>query len=42
MRDLRQAAAVLRMAHKDFKALKGMMNREVFDENLRIPRPADN
>ena len=34
MRDLRQAGAVLGMAHKDFKALKGMMNREVFDEEI--------
>ena len=34
MRDLRQARAVLRMAHKDFKALQGMMSREVFDEEI--------
>ena len=34
MRDLRQARAVLEMAHKDFKALKGMMCREVFDEEI--------
>ena len=34
MRDLRQAGALLGMAYKDFKALKGMMNGEVFDEEI--------
>jgi HEPN domain-containing protein len=34
MRDIRQARAVLNMAHKDFKALTGMMDREVFDEEI--------
>lgn len=34
MRDVRQARAVLMMAHKDFKAMKGMMDRNVFDEEI--------
>ncbi|MBM4327501.1 MAG: HEPN domain-containing protein [Deltaproteobacteria bacterium] len=34
MRDLRQAEAVLGMAYKDFKALTGMMDTEVFDEEI--------
>ncbi len=34
MRDLRQAGVLLEMANKEFKALKGMMNAEVFDEEI--------
>jgi HEPN domain-containing protein len=34
MRDIRQAQAVLGMAHKDFKAIKGMLDTEVFDEEI--------
>ncbi len=34
MKDLRHAHAVLRMARKDFKALRGMMDAEVFDEEI--------
>jgi HEPN domain-containing protein len=34
MKDLKLAQSVLKMAHKDFKALRGMMNAEVFDEEI--------
>jgi HEPN domain-containing protein len=34
MRDLKQAHGVLGMAHKDFKALKGMMDADVFDDEI--------
>jgi HEPN domain-containing protein len=34
MRDLRQARAVFTMAEKDFKALNGMMDAEVFEEEI--------
>ncbi len=34
MKDIRQAQAVLEMTHKDFKAMKGMMDTEVFDEEI--------
>jgi HEPN domain-containing protein len=34
MRDLKQAAASLGMARKDFKALTGMMDADVFDEEI--------
>lgn len=34
MRDLRQAEAVLEMAYKDFKALTGMMDSQVFDDEI--------
>ncbi len=34
MRDLRHANVVLEMAHKDFKALQGMTDPEVFHEEI--------
>jgi HEPN domain-containing protein len=34
MRDLNQAKALLMMASKDFRALKGMMNAELFDGEI--------
>ncbi|MBM3303249.1 MAG: HEPN domain-containing protein [Deltaproteobacteria bacterium] len=34
MRDLRQAHTVLGLAQKDFRALKGMMDPAVFDEEI--------
>jgi len=34
MRDLRQARAILAMANKDLKALKGMVDAEAFDDEI--------
>ncbi len=34
MSDLKQAQTMIRMAHKDLKALKGMMNTEIFEEEI--------
>ena len=34
MSDFKQAQLMLRMARKDFKALKGMMDIEIFEEEI--------
>ena len=34
MNDLKQAQLMLRMARKDLKALKGMMDQEIFEEEI--------
>ena len=39
MNDLKQAKLMLRMARKDLKALKGMMDQKIFEEEILDSMP---